>query len=31
MRKATVTPWLYSYIKQRGEAMNVTFRMTIHG
>jgi hypothetical protein len=31
MRNATINPWLYHYIKERGEAMNVTFRMTIHG
>lgn len=31
MRNAIVTPWLYNYIKQRGDAMNVTLRITIHG
>lgn len=31
MRKASVSPWLYDYVKQRGAAMNVTIRITIHG
>lgn len=31
MRKATTSPWLYNYVKQRGDSMNVTIRMTVHG
>lgn len=31
MRKATTSPWLYNYVKQRGDSMNVSIRMTVHG
>lgn len=31
MRKAMISSWLYNYVKQRGDSMNVTERITLHG
>jgi len=31
MKKAEVSPWLYGYVKQRGDSMYVTLRLSLHG
>lgn len=31
MKEAVISPWLYGYIKQRGDSMNVTVRFSLHG
>jgi hypothetical protein len=31
MRKEVTSPWLYGYVKQRGDSMNVTLRLSLHG
>lgn len=31
MKNAVISPWLYSYVRQRGDSMNVTLRMSLHG
>lgn len=31
MKNAAISPWLYDYVKQRGDSMNVTVRMSLHG
>lgn len=31
MKKAVISSWLYDYVKQRGDSMNVTVRMSLHG
>lgn len=31
MRKARASAWLVNYIKEKGNAMNVTVRITIKG
>lgn len=31
MKKVRISPWLYNYIKGRGDAMNVTLRIVTSG
>lgn len=31
MRKGKLSPWLLSYIRERGDSMNVTGRITLKG
>ncbi len=31
MKSSIISPWLYDYVKQRGDSMNVTMRMSLHG